>query len=111
MRTANSQAMREIVVVIMNPQEDKLGPLTPAPRTTLAELPVPKAPSKHSLIDDTPVLAVDDSTADFAINCIGGTLRAHKSILAARSPYFAGMFRFGGQVRPSSSLADAVPQF
>jgi hypothetical protein len=82
--------------VTINPQEDRLGPSTPPPHVTSVVVPVPMTPVKQSTTNA--VIALDDATTDFAINCIGGKIMAHKAVLVARSPYFTRMFRFDGKV-------------
>jgi hypothetical protein len=91
--------------VKVNYKEGRLVPLPETPRSHAPghELLPPDKPSKKQPTKDLDV-ALNDTNADFAIVCHGGTLSAHKSVLLAMCPYFARALRFAGSVSLDSLL-------
>jgi hypothetical protein len=94
-------------VPMVNSQNDKADSLDPAtPKVPFNPLDLligffrsaPKIPTKRPKTNVPRRPQPDDATADFAIVCDGGTLRAHKSLLIGVCPYFERLFRFNGKV-------------
>jgi hypothetical protein len=89
--------MMELANALLPATDAKAVPATPdakAIKDTSDQ--VPKAPTKSKSKEEK--LALDDTTADFAVICEGKRFMAHKSVLESSSPYFKRMFRFNGQV-------------
>lgn len=89
------------------PQDMELALL--APKHFDAPLPLAELAAPSRLAVDFSALLQDDTLADIELVCGADSLRAHRLVLAARSPVFAAQLS-GPLARPGSAILEVSPE-